>query len=36
MPTELVILGGVLVVIAGVAIFALIQRQKPRDPPHFK
>jgi hypothetical protein len=36
MPTELVVIGGVLVVIAGVAIFAMIRNQKPPEPPHFK
>jgi hypothetical protein len=36
MPTELVLIGGVLVVVAGVVIFALIRRQKRPEPPHFK
>jgi len=36
MPTELVWLGGVLVVAAGVVIFALIRRQKPAEPPHLR
>jgi preprotein translocase subunit SecG len=36
MPTDLVWLGGILVVVAGVLIFILIQRQKPTEPPHFR
>ena len=36
MPTELVWVGGVLVSIGGVLVFALIRRLKPVEPPHFR
>jgi len=36
MPTELVLIGGVLVVAAGGLIFWLINRRKPTEPPHFR
>jgi hypothetical protein len=36
MPVELVSIGGVLVGVAGVVIFAVIQRQKPNQPPTLK
>lgn len=35
MPTDLVLIGGVLVVVAGGLMFVLINRRKPADPPHF-
>jgi hypothetical protein len=35
MPIDLVLIGGVLVAIAGVLIFFLIRRQKPPEPPHL-
>ncbi len=34
-PTDLVLIGGVLVVVAGVLIFFLIRRQNPPEPPHL-
>ena len=36
MPTELVLVGGVLVAAAGALVFALIHRQKPVDPLHIR
>ena len=36
MPTELVFLGGVLVVVVGVAMFFLIRRYKSEEPPHLR
>jgi hypothetical protein len=36
MPIELVMIGGVLVVVTGALIFFLINRQKPIEPPHFR
>jgi hypothetical protein len=36
MPTELVWVGGILVVAAGVLIFVVLQRHKPAEPPHFR
>ena len=36
MPTELVVIGGVLVAVAGGLIFWLINRRKPAEPPHFR
>jgi hypothetical protein len=36
MPTELVFLGGILAVAAGLLIFVLIHRQHPAEPPHFR
>jgi hypothetical protein len=36
MPTELVFLGGVLVIAAGAVTFFFINRQKPVEPPHFR
>jgi hypothetical protein len=36
MPTELVWLGGVLVMAVGGLIFVLIHRQKPAEPPHLR
>jgi hypothetical protein len=35
MPTGLVLIGGILVVVAGILIFLLIRRLKPPEPPHF-
>jgi hypothetical protein len=36
MPVELVWVGGILVVVVGVLVFLLIQRQKPSEPPHLR
>ena len=36
MPTELVFVGGILVVAAGGLIFWFINHQKPVEPPHFR
>ena len=36
MPTELVLIGAVLVVVVGVGIFVLISRRKSAEPPHFR
>ena len=36
MPVELVLIGGILVVVAGAVIFILIRRQKATEPPHFR
>ena len=36
MPTDLVLIGAILVVVAGGLIFWLINRQKPTEPPHFR
>jgi len=36
MPIELVWLGGILVVVAGVVIGVLISRSKPVDPTHIR
>lgn len=36
MATELVGVGGVLVVVAGVVIFFLLRRQKTAESPHFR
>jgi hypothetical protein len=36
MPTELVVIGGILVAIGGGFMFWLINRQKPTEPPHFR
>ncbi len=36
MPTDLVLIGAALVVVAGVAIFFFIRRQAPSEPPHFR
>jgi hypothetical protein len=36
MPTELVLIGGVLVAVAGGLIFLLIRRTKTAEPPHFR
>ena len=35
MPTELVWLGGILVVAVGVVVFMFIHRHKPSEPPHL-
>ncbi len=35
MPTELVWVGGILVIAVGVLIFVILQRQKPTEPPHL-
>ncbi len=35
MPIDLILFGGVLVVVAGALIFFFIQRQKPTEPPHL-
>ena len=36
MPTELVLLGGVLTVAVGGLILVLIRRHKPTEPLHFR
>jgi hypothetical protein len=36
MPTELVWVGGLLVVVVGFLAFFLIRRQKPDEPPHLR
>ena len=36
MPTELVLVGGVLVAAGGALVFALIRRTKPVEPQHFR
>jgi hypothetical protein len=36
MPTELVFLGVILAVAAGLLIFVLIRRQQPAEAPHFR
>jgi hypothetical protein len=36
MPTELVWLGGLLVVVVGFLAFFLIRRHKPDEPPHLR
>ena len=36
MPIELVWIGGVLVVAAGILMFAVINRHKSAEPPHFR
>jgi hypothetical protein len=36
MPTELVWLGGLLVVVVGVLAFFLIRRHRPDDLPHLR
>jgi hypothetical protein len=36
MPTELVFVGGILVIAAGLLIFALIHRHQPAEPPHLR
>ncbi len=36
MPTDLVLIGGVFVVVAGTLVYALIRRQKPAEPVHFR
>jgi hypothetical protein len=36
MPTELVFIGGILVVVAGALTFLVINRHKPAEPPHFR
>ena len=36
MPTELVAVGGVLVVVLGLLMFVLIRKQKTVEPPHFR
>jgi hypothetical protein len=36
MPIGLIWVGGILVVVVGVGIFAIIQRRKPTDPPHLR
>jgi hypothetical protein len=35
MPTDLVLIGGILAVVAGGLMFVLINRWKPADPPRF-
>jgi hypothetical protein len=36
MPTELVLIGGILVVVAGGLVFVLLRRHKEAEPPHFR
>lgn len=36
MPTELVLIGGVLVVAVGGLIFLILRGQKAADPPHIR
>jgi hypothetical protein len=36
MPTGLVLIGGILVVVAGVLVFMFLRRQKAAEPPHFR
>jgi hypothetical protein len=36
MPTELVLIGGVLAVAAGGLVFVLLRRQKAAEPLHFR
>jgi hypothetical protein len=36
MPTELVWIGGILVVAAGGLFFVLLRRHKDPEPPHFR
>jgi hypothetical protein len=36
MPTELVVIGAILSIAAGLLIFVLIHRQRPAEPPHFR
>jgi hypothetical protein len=36
MPTELIIIGGLLVAVAGTVVFALLRRQKAAEPVHFR
>jgi len=36
MPVELVWLGGILVVVAGIVVGVLISRSKPAEPTHLK
>jgi len=36
MPTELVAIGGILVVAVGVGVFFLMRRHKSEEPPHFR
>lgn len=36
MPTELILIGGILVVAAGGLFFVLLRHQKPVEPPHFR
>ncbi len=35
MPHGLILIGAVLVVVVGIAIYFLIRRQKAAEPPHF-
>lgn len=35
MPTDLIMVGGGLVLVVGVLIFMVIRRQKSQEPPHF-
>jgi hypothetical protein len=36
MPTELVFIGGAVVVVAGAVVFAFLRRQKPAEPIHLR
>jgi len=36
MPTELVLIGGILVLAAGGLIFVFLRRQRAAEPPHFR
>jgi LPXTG-motif cell wall-anchored protein len=36
MPTELIVIGGILVVAAGGLIFVFLRRQKAAEPLHFR
>jgi hypothetical protein len=36
MPTGLVLIGGILVVAAGILVFVLLRRQKAPELPHFR
>jgi len=36
MPIELVWLGGIVVIVVGILMFALIRRRKPAEPPHLR
>jgi hypothetical protein len=36
MPTELLLIGGILVVAAGGLVFMFLRRHKAVEPPHFR